>query len=102
MLSDYHKPLNLGQDRLVIINQLANIVAEIAGIEIQLKQVPGPQGVRGRNSDNIRLRKVLDWEPGTSLENGLLITYPWIEKQVSKAVKEGRGLEKKERVLTNS
>ena len=55
MRSDYREPLNLGQDRMVTINQLADMVAEIAGIEIVKKHVPGPQGVRGRNSDNTRL-----------------------------------------------
>ncbi len=82
MRSDYHEPLNLGQDRMVTINQLADIIAEIAGIEIVKKHVPGPQGVRGRNSDNTRLRQVLGWEPEISLEEGLTRTYAWIEEQV--------------------
>ncbi|GAB4426531.1 MAG: NAD-dependent epimerase/dehydratase family protein [Anaerolineae bacterium] len=82
MRSDYHEPLNLGQDRMVTINQLADIIAEIAGIEIVKKHVPGPQGVRGRNSDNTRLRQVLGWEPEISLEEGLARTYAWIEAQV--------------------
>lgn len=82
MQSDYHKPLNLGQDRLISINQLADLTAQIAGISIVKKHVPGPQGVRGRNSDNSRLREVLGWEPGISLEEGIARTYPWIEAQV--------------------
>ncbi len=82
MQSDYRQPLNLGQDRMVTINQLAQMVAEIAGIPIVLKHVPGPQGVRGRNSDNTRLREVLGWEPQISLEDGLARTYVWIEQQV--------------------
>ncbi|MBI3732694.1 MAG: NAD-dependent epimerase/dehydratase family protein [Chloroflexi bacterium] len=80
--SDHREPLNLGQDRMVTINQLADIVAEIAGIRIVKKHVPGPQGVRGRNSDNSRLRRVLNWEPQISLEAGLRRTYGWIEEQV--------------------
>ena len=80
--SDHHNPLNIGQDRMVTINQLADIIAEIAGIEIVKKHVPGPQGVRGRNSDNTRLRQVLGWEPHISLEEGLAHTYAWIEEQV--------------------
>ena len=84
MRSSYHHPLNLGQDRMVTINQLADIIAEIAGIKIVKKHVPGPQGVRGRNSDNTRLREVLDWSPGISLEEGLLHTYTWIEEQVKR------------------
>jgi nucleoside-diphosphate-sugar epimerase len=82
MHSDYRQPLNLGQDRLVTINQLADIIAEIAGISIQKKHIAGPQGVRGRNSDNTRLREVLGWEPQVSLEEGLAYTYRWIESQV--------------------
>ena len=82
MRSSYAEPLNLGQDRMVSINQLADIIADIAGIRIVKKHVPGPQGVRGRNSDNTRLRQVLDWEPEVSLEEGLLRTYTWIETQV--------------------
>jgi nucleoside-diphosphate-sugar epimerase len=82
MHSNHHEPLNLGQDRLVTINQLADMVAEIAGHRIRKKHIPGPQGVRGRNSDNTRLRQVLQWEPSISLEDGLARTYAWIEKQV--------------------
>jgi nucleoside-diphosphate-sugar epimerase len=82
MRSDYHEPLNLGQDRLVSINQLADMIASIAGIEITKKHIPGPQGVRGRNSDNSQLRQVLKWEPAVSLEEGLAQTYAWIERQV--------------------
>jgi len=63
---------------------LADIIAEIAGIHIVKKHVPGPQGVRGRNSDNTRLRQVLGWEPEISLEQGLTHTYGWIESQVQK------------------
>lgn len=82
MRSDYHEPLNLGQDRMVTINELADMVAEIAGISISKKHIDGPQGVRGRNSDNTRLREVLNWEPKISLEDGLARTYAWIEDQV--------------------
>jgi nucleoside-diphosphate-sugar epimerase len=84
MRSDYHEPLNLGQDRMVTINQLADMVADIAGIHILKKHVPGPQGVRGRNSDNTRLRQVLGWKPEISLEEGLARTYMWIEEQVKR------------------
>ncbi len=82
MRSDHYEPLNLGQDRMVSINELADIIANIAGIEISKKHVEGPQGVRGRNSDNTLLREVLGWEPQLSLEDGLAITYRWIEDQV--------------------
>jgi nucleoside-diphosphate-sugar epimerase len=82
MASDHHEPLNLGQDRLITINDLADLVAQVAGVRIVKKHVPGPQGVRGRNSDNTRLREVLRWEPQISLEDGLLKTYLWIEARV--------------------
>jgi nucleoside-diphosphate-sugar epimerase len=88
MCSDYSEPLNLGQDRMVSINQLADIIAEIAGIRIVKKHVRGPQGVRGRNSDNNRLREVLGWEPEISLEDGLAVTYNWIEGQVRKNLQQ--------------
>jgi len=86
MASDFADPINLGQDRMVTINQLVDIVSKIAGIEIQKKHIEGPQGVRGRNSDNTKLRDVLGWEPAISLEEGLQSTYAWIEKQVAAAL----------------
>ena len=82
MESDHAEPINLGQDRLISINELADLIAEVAGVEIVKRHVPGPQGVRGRNSDNSLLREVLGWEPEISLEEGLARTYPWIEDQV--------------------
>ncbi len=88
MRSDHREPLNLGQDRMVTINQLADMVARIAGTRIVKKHVSGPQGVRGRNSDNTRLREVLGWEPEISLEEGLARTYAWIEEQVRKSSAE--------------
>lgn len=88
MRSDYREPLNLGQDRMVSINELAGIIAEVAGIPIVKKHVPGPQGVRGRNSDNTRLREVLGWEPRLSLEEGLARTYAWIEAQVRRQIEQ--------------
>lgn len=83
MQSDFSEPLNLGTDRMVSINELARIIIEISGkTDLTLEHVPGPQGVRGRNSDNSKLREILDWEPKVDLEDGLIPTYRWIEKQV--------------------
>ncbi|MEJ7846714.1 MAG: NAD-dependent epimerase/dehydratase family protein [Pyrinomonadaceae bacterium] len=82
MFSDFHEPLNLGQDRMVTINQLADIISEISEVQISKKHIDGPQGVRGRNSDNTKLRETLNWEPAISLEIGLDKTYKWIEQQV--------------------
>jgi len=82
MASDCHDPLNVGQDRLITINELADIVCAAAGVTLAKRHVAGPQGVRGRNSDNTKLRQVLGWEPQVSLEEGLSRTYEWIEEQV--------------------
>jgi nucleoside-diphosphate-sugar epimerase len=87
MQSDYMQPLNLGQDRLISIDQLVDIVAKISGKKINKKyDLTKPQGVRGRNSDNTKLREVLNWEPRISLEEGLEKTYNWIKEQLSKSV----------------
>ncbi len=82
MQSGYTKPINLGQDRLININDLADMAAKCAKIKVVKKHINGPQGVRGRNSDNNRLREVLQWEPEISLEEGMDRTYAWIEHQV--------------------
>jgi len=82
MQSDYDQPLNLGTERMVSINELAAIIMTIAGKTLSVEHVEGPEGVRGRNSDNTRLREVLGWEPSIDLEVGLAETYRWIEKQL--------------------
>jgi GDP-D-mannose 3',5'-epimerase len=88
MASDFADPLNLGTDRLITINGLVDLVSQIAGKKLVKKHDLGkPQGVRGRNSDNSLLRKVLSWEPTISLETGLATTYSWIESEL---VKSGR------------
>jgi GDP-D-mannose 3', 5'-epimerase len=84
MRSDYSLPLNLGTDELVSVDELVDVVAEIAGKSVSKRHdISKPQGVRGRNSDNSRLRTVLNWEPKTALREGLLPTYRWIEERVS-------------------
>jgi nucleoside-diphosphate-sugar epimerase len=86
MRSEYGEPLNLGQDRMISINELADIVARIAGKKIYKRHdVTKPQGVRGRNSDNTKLREVLRWEPVISLEDGLARTYEWIRHELRAA-----------------
>lgn len=90
MRSDYREPLNLGQDRLVTVDQLADIVANTAGIQIVKRHISGPQGVRGRNSDNTRLRQVLGWVPEVSLEKGVARTYEWIEGEVERSLASDR------------
>ncbi|NQT06493.1 MAG: NAD-dependent epimerase/dehydratase family protein [Candidatus Omnitrophica bacterium] len=83
MQSDFRDPLNIGSDRMVSINKLADIIIGISGKEItKTYDMDKPQGVRGRNSENTLSKKVLNWEPSISLEEGLKITYAWIIKQV--------------------
>jgi GDP-D-mannose 3',5'-epimerase len=84
--SDHPEALNLGTDELVTIDGLVDLVARIAGKTlVKRHDLSKPQGVRGRNSDNSRLREVLGWEPATRLEAGLRETYPWIEAQLARA-----------------
>jgi len=85
MESDYEEPLNIGSDRLVTIDELADITIKISGKKIEKRyNTSAPQGVRGRNADLTLVKKVLGWEPKVSLEEGLEKTYKWIEAQVKK------------------
>ena len=89
MASDCRDALNLGTDELVTINQLVDMVAQVAGKRITKRHnTLGPQGVRGRNSDNSLLRKVLGWEPKILLREGLAKTYPWIAAELAKNAAE--------------
>ena len=93
MESGFRDPLNLGSDRLVTINELVDIVAKVAAKTVRRRHDLGkPQGVRGRNSDNRRLRRVLGWEPGTTLEDGLAQTYAWISGELEKAGRLAQGM----------
>jgi len=89
MRSDWTGPVNIGSEEMVTINQLAEMIMEIAGVKLKIKHVPGPQGVRGRKSDNRLIFRKLGWKPSMPLRKGLEITYRWIEEQVRKAIKEG-------------
>jgi GDP-D-mannose 3',5'-epimerase len=85
MESDYDKPINIGSDRLVTIDELADIIIRISGKRITKKyDFLAPQGVRGRNADITLARKVLGWEPQVDLEKGIARTYKWIEQQLIK------------------
>lgn len=85
MRSNHREPINLGQDRMISINELVDMVSAIAGKKIGKRyDLTKPQGVRGRNSDNTRLREVLRWEPSISLEEGLKRTYHWIASELAK------------------
>lgn len=83
--SGFSGPVNIGSEEMVSINQLASMIMDIAGKKLKLRHIPGPTGVRGRNSDNRLIRRALDWEPTMPLRKGLEETYQWIEAQVTMA-----------------
>ncbi len=85
MESDVREPVNIGSEEMVTINQLAAMTAEIAGKRVHFKHISGPLGVRGRNSDNHLVRKLLGWEPTYALREGMAKTYAWIASQVAAA-----------------
>lgn len=82
MESDFAGPVNIGSEEMVTIDELANMVMQIAGKKLRIRHVPGPTGVRGRNSDNRLIREKLGWAPSLPLVEGLRATYEWIDKQV--------------------
>ena len=79
--SDFEGPVNIGSDEMISINDLARMVIDISGKDMSLRHVPGPEGVRGRNSDNRLVREKLDWAPSQPLRRGMEITYAWIAEQ---------------------
>ncbi len=89
MESDFIGPVNIGSEEMVTINRLAEMCMEIAGKNLGIRHIPGPLGVRGRNSDNRRIQEMLGWAPSRPLKVGLRITYSWINEQVKKERKSG-------------
>lgn len=87
--SDWTGPVNIGSEEMVSINELAKTVMDIAEKKVSIKHIPGPLGVRGRNSDNNLYEKMLGWRASASLRKGLEATYPWIKQQVEKAKASG-------------
>ena len=83
--SDWSGPVNIGSEEMVTINQLARMIMDVAGKRLSIRHIPGPIGVRGRNSDNRLIRERLGWAPGVPLVKGLEKTYAWIETQVRAA-----------------
>lgn len=84
MKSNFPGPLNIGSEEMISINDLAHLIIAISGKQLRVVNIAGPTGVRGRNSDNTLVAKVLGWQPQTSLKEGLTSTYRWIEEQVAK------------------
>jgi GDP-D-mannose 3',5'-epimerase len=83
MDSDFSGPVNVGSEEMVTINRLAEMIMESAGKKLTIRHIPGPLGVRGRNSDNRLIREKLDWEPAQPLSEGIATTYRWISGQVA-------------------
>jgi nucleoside-diphosphate-sugar epimerase len=88
MTGDYEGPLNIGSEEMVTINELAGMVMDIAGKKLTTRHIPGPLGVRGRNSDNRLIEAKLGWKPKRRLRYGLERTYYWIERQVRQCRKQ--------------
>ncbi len=84
MKSSYTHPVNIGSEELISINNLAQHIIDISGKEVYIRNIKGPQGVRGRNSDNKLIQNVLGWKPSEQLYTGLIKTYKWIEKEIIK------------------
>jgi GDP-D-mannose 3', 5'-epimerase len=82
--SDFQGPVNIGSDEMVTINELVEMVAQVASKRISIKHIPGPTGVRGRNSDNRLIKRQLSWAPSAPLRQGIERTFHWIEQQVGR------------------
>jgi nucleoside-diphosphate-sugar epimerase len=83
--SGFKKPLNIGSTEMVTINDLAKMIIDISGKKLEIKHIPGPIGVMGRNSDNKLIKKVLGWEPQSKLRDGIEKLYKWVNQQVNKS-----------------
>ena len=89
MESEFAQPINLGSDEMISMNEMAKLCMELAGKKLPIKNVPGPEGVRGRNSENTLIKKVLGWAPSTTIRDGFGKTMPWIQGQIEKAKAKG-------------
>eukprot|EP01060_Flectonema_neradi_P017038 TRINITY_DN236_c1_g1_i1.p1 TRINITY_DN236_c1_g1~~TRINITY_DN236_c1_g1_i1.p1 ORF type:complete len:349 (+),score=100.90 TRINITY_DN236_c1_g1_i1:55-1101(+) len=87
--SDFHEPINLGSDYMISMNGLAELAISFTGKKLEMKHIPGPEGVRGRNSENTLIKKVLGWEPSITLEDGLSRTFKWISEKIEEDRKAG-------------
>ena len=86
MESDFSGPVNIGSEEMISINDFAKLIAEISGKSITINNIKGPEGVRGRNSDNALIQEKLGWAPSHSLREGITKTYHWIAEQAAKEV----------------
>ena len=88
MASDYNQPLNLGSTRMISINQLVFLIAKLNGKNVSIRNIDGPRGVMGRNSDNKLISEKINWAPDEDLETGLIKTYTWIQSQIIQGAKD--------------
>lgn len=94
MMSDFIHPLNLGTEEMVTMNRFAEIAMSFEGKDLPIRHIPGPEGVRGRNSDNTLIKEKLGWEPSISIEAGLKTTYFWIKEQITQdMLKSGKKMD---------
>lgn len=88
--SDVREPLNIGSEEMVSMNEMAEMALELAGKSgLNIHHIPGPEGVRGRNSDNTKIKELLGWAPSISLKEGLTKTFTWIQEQIEAEKQQG-------------
>jgi nucleoside-diphosphate-sugar epimerase len=80
--SDFQGPVNIGSEEMISINSFAKLIIEISNKQVQINNISGPQGVRGRNSDNVLMKQMVGWAPRFSLREGMVETYNWVAEQV--------------------
>jgi nucleoside-diphosphate-sugar epimerase len=90
MTSEYTKPVNLGSTRMISINNLVLLIAKLNGKNVNIRNIDGPRGVMGRNSDNRLIKETINWAPDEDLESGLIKTYNWIDEQISRGIKDNK------------
>lgn len=88
MASNYTKPVNLGSTRMISINNLVLLIAKLNRKNVSIRNVDGPRGVMGRNSDNKLIKETINWAPDEDLESGLIKTYKWIDEQIQLGLKD--------------
>ncbi|THU62565.1 hypothetical protein C4D60_Mb01t06460 [Musa balbisiana] len=88
--SDFREPVNIGSDEMVSMNEMADMVLSFESKNLPIHHIPGPEGVRGRNSDNTLIKEKLGWAPSMKLKDGLRITYFWIKEQIEKEKAQGQ------------
>ncbi len=92
MASDFSQPINIGSEEMISMNDMATLIMGFESKNLTIKHIPGPEGVRGRNSDNTLIRKVLGWSPGIALKEGLHRTYQWIKGEVEADKQKGQNV----------